>query len=125
MDINTIIEKESIPRLSLPGIDLKDTISFQNSLSSGVNKLSIPQLYHHQFGNSIIDWKTIHNYTSTTGSPLLVEAIKIYEKISTLGESIKNNSSLEYICITTGASAAIAFFLGILPLDFHHRMCCY
>ena len=118
MDTSKIIEQERITRLSLPGIDLKDPISFQNSLSSGVNKLPIPQLYYHQFGDNIIDWKSIHNYTNTAGSPLLVEAIKIYEKISASGDNIKDISSLEHICITTGASAAIAFYFRYFALRY-------
>lgn len=118
MDIYKLMEQERIPRLNLPDIDMKDTISFQDSLSSGVNKLPIPQLYYHNFGKNSIDWKMVHNYTQTTGTPVLAESIKIYEKIN-MQQNIDGKPSIfDYICITAGATAAIVFFFRYFALQY-------
>lgn len=111
MQSNEALKFDGIPRLSLPGIDLRDTISFDSNLSSGVNRLPSPQLYR-TLGMSY-DEKMVRNYTQTSGTPVLCESIKLFENMCAYEGQPCQTPAFEHICITAGATAAITFFLSI------------
>ncbi|MEK4007729.1 pyridoxal phosphate-dependent aminotransferase [Paenibacillus sp. FSL H3-0333] len=85
--------------------------SLQMNLSAGINQFPPPELYREYLLKDSLSGDFVKKYSEIEGNADIREAILFYERYLTSGDVERQPEFPQHVCITVGATQAIALFM--------------